>query len=268
MREKLEEDAEEILKFMASNGLVANPSKTTLIVMNKKGEQPMKVKVGETYVKQEHTAKLLGVQVDDEMGWKEQVLGKGGVISALNQRTHLIRRLRNHITPEKLRRIVDSLWTSKLRYGLQLWATVRMEDMDSRKSIIVEVQKAQNKLLRVLERKRISDKTPVKEMLDNQKMLSVNQLAAQIKLVEMWKAKNTENYPVNIEFRATNENQTETRGATSGKAVETGRTSKARTTFVGDATRLWNKAPKTITHAETMGKAKNEIRKYCRTLPT
>ena len=103
---------------MASNGLVANPSKTTLIVINKKGEEQMTVKVGETYIEQEHTAKLLGVQVDDEMGWKEQVLGKGGVISALNQRTHLIRRLRNHINPEKLRRIVDSLWTSKLRYGL------------------------------------------------------------------------------------------------------------------------------------------------------
>ena len=76
----MEEDAEEILKFMASNGLVANPSKTILIVMNKKEEEPMKVKVGETYVEQEHTTKLLGVQVDDEMGWKEQVLGKGGVI--------------------------------------------------------------------------------------------------------------------------------------------------------------------------------------------
>ena len=60
-----------------------------------------------------------------------------------------------------------------------------MEDMDTRKSIVVEVQKAQNKLLRMLERKRISDKTPVREMLDNQKMLSVNQLAAHIKLVEM-----------------------------------------------------------------------------------
>ena len=36
VREKMEEDAEEILKIMASNGLVANPSKTMLILMNKK----------------------------------------------------------------------------------------------------------------------------------------------------------------------------------------------------------------------------------------
>ena len=49
--------------------------------------------------------------------------------------------------------------------------------------------KAQKKLRRVLERRRISHKTSVREMLGNQKMLSLNQLAAQIKLVEMWKAK-------------------------------------------------------------------------------
>ena len=111
----------------------------------------------------------------------------------------------------------------------------------------MEVQKAQNILPRVMERKRISDKITVREMLDNQKMLSVNQLAAQIKMVKMWKAKYEQNYPVKIGFRSTKENETGTRGAMSGKAVETGRTCKAKALFVGDATRLWNKAPKCIT---------------------
>ena len=34
-------------------------------------------------------------------------------------------------------------------------------------------------------------------------MMSVNQTAAQIKLLEMWKAKNTEDYPLKIEFQTT-----------------------------------------------------------------
>ena len=34
VKAKLEEDAHNVLKFMASNGLVANPSKTTLMVLN------------------------------------------------------------------------------------------------------------------------------------------------------------------------------------------------------------------------------------------
>ena len=152
---------------------------------------------------QQKSSKLLGVQIDEDMNWNEHVYGKGGLISSLNQRTHMIRRLRNHIGGEKLRKIVDSLWTSKLRYGLQLWATVRMEETQPKKQAITDVQKVQNKLLRILEKKRISDKVEVKTMLKNQGMLSINQTAAQIKLVEMWKAKHVEIYPINVRFQTT-----------------------------------------------------------------
>ena len=129
----------------------------------------------------------------------------------------MIRRLRNHIGGEKLRKIVDSLWTSKMRYGLQLWATVRMERSQPKKQAITDVQKTQNKLLRILEKKRISDKVEVKTMLNNQGMLSVNQTAAQIKLVEMWKAKHVEIYPINVRFQTTVEGGRTTRGETKGK---------------------------------------------------
>ena len=91
-------------------------------MMHQKEEEVVKIKVGEAYIEQDYMAKL-GVQVDAVLGWKEQVHGKGGRILLLNQQTHLIKQLRNHICKEKLRKIVDSLWTSKLRYGLQLWAT-------------------------------------------------------------------------------------------------------------------------------------------------
>jgi hypothetical protein len=40
--------------------------------------------------------------------------------------------------------------------------------------LVVDVQKGQNKLLRVLEKKRISNKIPVRSMLESQEMLSVN----------------------------------------------------------------------------------------------
>ena len=59
---------------------------------------------------------------------------------------------------------------------------------------IRDAQKVQNKLLRILEKKRIFDKVPIKGMLENQEILLVNQTGAQIKLVEMWKAKNVEEY--------------------------------------------------------------------------
>ena len=98
-------------------------------------------------------------------------------------------------------------------------------------------------------------------------MLSVNQISAQIKLCEMWKAKNIEEYPIKFRYQSTNPGARETRGNSSGKMIETGRTQKSISSFVGDAPRIWNKAPIQVTNAKTLSTAKKEIRKFCLTLP-
>ena len=38
------------------------------------------------------------------------------------------------------------------------------------------------------------------------------------------------------------------------------------TSFIGDATRLWNKAPLSIRYAQSIGIAKQEIKTFCKTL--
>ena len=81
--QKLEEDAGLILKFMASNGLVANPPKTTFMVLNnnrKKEDIPLEINIGNAKVTQESSAKLLGIQIEENQNWNEQVNGTGGVI--------------------------------------------------------------------------------------------------------------------------------------------------------------------------------------------
>ena len=188
-------------KFMASNRLVENPNKTTLLIMNNKEEEEVKVKVGNLLITQDRTSKLLGINIDDDMGWKSHVYRKGALLPSLNQRTHLNRRLRNHIGVDKLRKVADSLWASKLCYGFQQWTLVRLEDTQQKTKQGTDIQKAQNKLLRVMEKKKISDKIPVRTMLENQKIVSVNQTAAQIILLETWKAKNMADYPLNIKFQ-------------------------------------------------------------------
>ena len=97
MKLKLEEDARNVLQFMASNGLKANPSKTTLMLLNGKNKEPMTITVGESIVTQEKTAKLLGIQIDDDQKWTSQITGTGGVIPSLNSRLYLLKRLKNNI---------------------------------------------------------------------------------------------------------------------------------------------------------------------------
>ena len=95
---KMEEDAKNVLQFMASNGLVANPKKTSLIILNQKvrKDEVIKIKFGNDYVSHEKSAKLLGVTFDSNQGWKTQIYGSGGVIMSLNRRLFAIRRLRSH----------------------------------------------------------------------------------------------------------------------------------------------------------------------------
>ena len=56
------------------------------------------------------------------------------------------------------------------------------------------LQMAQNRLLRALNKSK-SDKISTKSLLTKFNLLSVNQLAAQIKLQETWKSINIQKYP-------------------------------------------------------------------------
>ena len=97
-------------------------------------------------------------------------------------------------------------------------------------------------------------------------MLSVSQLAAQIKLNEMWKAKNEPEYPIKFRYQETLPGAIETRGNKAGKMIISGRSVKSKASLVGDAPRIWNNAPISVTNANTLGTAKKEIRKFCKTL--
>ena len=54
---------------------------------------PIEITVGNQTIKKEASAKLLGVQINEKEDWQTQIFEKGGVISCLNQRLFLIKRL-------------------------------------------------------------------------------------------------------------------------------------------------------------------------------
>ena len=109
-----------------------------------------------------------------------------------------------------------------------------------------KLQKTQNKLLRFLNRKKISDKIHTKTLLKNVNMLSVNQTNAQIKLTEVWKALNGKSSSLNnLKMKTLTSNRI-TRSITNGELMEEGSSNKALNTYQNDASRLWNRAPISI----------------------
>ena len=64
--------------------------------------------------------------------WKKMVNGKNVLISSLNSRLFTMQRVANHLQRSKLVRLAHALWTSKLRYGLQLCSNVRISEEETK----------------------------------------------------------------------------------------------------------------------------------------
>ena len=264
----MEEDANSVLRYMASNGLVANAKKTSFLLLNcKQAGTDVSIRIGSNNVVRESSATLLGIKFEDSQQWHTQIYGKGGLLSSLNSRLYIIRRLKSHLLTKSIIKVVDGLFTSKIRYGLQLYGKVRITEEDPTRAEFSAIQLIQNNLLRMLYGSKVKDKVPIKLLLDNFNMLSVNQLNAQIKLQEMWKALNIVDYPLSIELQTLNSMGVSTRAAVKGRPIEVGLSTLTQKTCVSDAIKLWNVAPLTITGSLSLYQAKKEIRSFVRKLP-
>ena len=92
---KLEEDAGLILQFMASNFLSANPQKTGFLLIRKsKSTSIRSVEIGGKVIEEEPCHRILGVTINNTLSWKDHVIGKGGLLSAVYQRIGALRRPR------------------------------------------------------------------------------------------------------------------------------------------------------------------------------
>jgi hypothetical protein len=83
---------------------------------------------------------------------------------------------------------------------------VRLTEEQPKSQLVTMVQRAQNKMLRVLDGARIVDRKSTKNLLEEQNILSVNHMAAQIKF-ERWRNKDKETVkPVQEKSKVTKSN--------------------------------------------------------------
>ena len=97
----------------------------------------------------------------------------------------------------------------------------------------------------------LKDRNRSADLLNKYELLSVNQLAAQTKLVEAWKSINLEDYPIQMDNNQLqrNTNDRAVRETTVKLWKEDTKITSAKESFVGDAAKLWNNAPKSVRSA-------------------
>ena len=115
----------------------------------------------------------------------------------------------------------------------------------------------------------MKDRKPIKEMLETLNLPSVNQLAVEIKITEVWKSIHDPMHPIKMD-RNKNERGKIDRVLSPGTTREmkdNARTKIGENSLCISAGKIWNQAPQTIKSATTLTQAKKLIKENCKTIP-
>ena len=116
---------------------------------------------------------------------------------------------------------------------------------------------------------KVADKVSTQSMLEKFQLLSVNQLAAEIKLTETWKSINIEGCPIKLEPYKINStgNGYKLRPQINRIFKDDARLQISQSSINIDAAKVWNKAPEEVKKALTLAEAKRKIKSFCKLLP-
>ena len=122
-------------------------------------------------------------------------------------------------------------------------------------------------VLRLLCNSKRKNHTPIESMLEQLGWLSINQLASEIRLLEVWKGLNQENYCLNDLFEKAQSNSGNTRSAGLNRLKNVFKSKIRENSFAYPSVQLWNSAPPEITTETRESRARKAIRNYVKTLP-
>ena len=201
---KIQHEADCSAAWVADNKLVCSGAKTKLLVIttdamrrSRLGDRTYQIQVCGKIVRETECDRILGFLVNNKLSWSQHMLGDfsdpanpvTGLINQLSKRVGMLSRLVNLVPKERFKSLVHGLFFSKLRYGLALMGNVRgtepmflsLQETNTRhnsftKANLNALQILENKILRLLTGGNYD--TPIKDMLEDSNLLSVNQLIA------------------------------------------------------------------------------------------
>ena len=201
LEEKMQREANRSTAWLSDNGMKVAGDKSKLLVIGtqelrraRTENRLMEITVDNKKVMETENERLLGLTINNRLTWREHFYGvRGrddnnnqiGLISELNQRVGMIKKLAKHVPTKKLKNYANAIYDSKLLYCLPVFGNVFGLDTyrdnnhvsraytreDNRK-----IQVTQNKLMRILSRSERN--TATTELLQKTNSLSVQQMIA------------------------------------------------------------------------------------------
>ena len=243
---------------MAVNRLGANDDKTHILVIrgSRTGPDKLQFQIGSEKITETNVEKLLGMWVSNDLKWNYHI---SQLARALADRLFKLKRIEQVVPRSLLKKVADGIFMSKLRYGLAVFWPVRLHQQDPNPSVVEPLKVVFNDMLRLLCGNRREDKVSIATMLQQLQWLSLNQLAAEVRLLEVWKALNNKS-----SLSGLFENEESSSRACKNKISS----SKIReSSFLYPSAKLWSMAPHAVVSAPTESMARKAIRSFVKTLP-
>ena len=160
--------------------------------------------------------------------------------------------------------IADGLVMSKIRYCLPVYAadSIRLKTSDPQSTQLQNIQRGQNKMLRIITGNKLKDRVRVSDMLTTTGFLSVNQSAAYSLLVELWKARE---FSVPILGSMLDRKRNDERTLRSDSAATVSALGHDELALY--CARLWNLSTKKFKTTNLLKVAKAEAKALAKTLP-
>ena len=260
VKDKCESAVNKLLVYMAINKLSCNDDKTHVLVM-KHGQvdRTLTFNIGEAKIKESKDEKLLGVWVSNDLKWTHHI---EKLESSLRLRLYSLRKMEQKIPRSELKDIADSIFGSILRYAICLYCPIRIKESDPAHSSINAIRVVYNDLLRLLCKSKRKERKPIKEMLEELGWLSLNQMCCEVRLIEVWKSLNLDNYCLKNLFEKVN-----SRNHNRIRLKSEFKSRLRESSFHYPSVQIWNTAPQSITNANSESQARKAIRDFVKTLP-
>ena len=263
--DKLEADAEMVLRYMASNHLSANAKKTGFMVIRNSSKQHVAgvVKVGDAVIEEKESHSILGLTVNNVLTWSDHV---NGLLPAIRHRVGTLRRLAYYIPSSYLAQIASAIIGAKIRYGIGIYGAVRKNISEPVPDTNRELQVALNNAMRIAAGVRLSDKVRIEDLFQRTGIQSVNRMSAQNKLMLAWQGLKVPGSPL-YDFLSGDQNRSGLRSKERGDICTSSKTSLGQRNFPETAIRLWNQTPQEFRMAEKKNSAKSTCKRFIENLP-
>ena len=123
---------------------------------------------------------------------------------------------------------------------------VALQMPDATETLLESLQITQNKFARFVHGSTLRDRINTKTIYTEENILSVNQIMAQIKLLEVWKSFNIKPYPIQWKSRTEEITRQGLKTSYKPELIIKGKTCTQASTFINDAAHVWNNTPVAI----------------------